>query len=116
MKGKLFELLPNIEPEEMTLLEGLTEELDEKQLKNFAIMYSSKRKDPQTILITTLVGFLGVAGIQRFLLDQVGMGILYLLTGGLCAIGTIMDIVNYKTMTSDYNQMEAQKIIAMIKS
>ncbi|MEW6653185.1 MAG: TM2 domain-containing protein, partial [Bacteroidota bacterium] len=77
--------------------------------------YRSRRKDPQTILLVTLVGFLGIAGIQRFLTDQIGLGILYLLTCGICMIGTIIDLVNYKKIAFEYNQQQANQIAVMLK-
>ncbi|WP_025842340.1 TM2 domain-containing protein [Porphyromonas gingivicanis] len=49
--------------------------------------------------------FLGSLGIHRFYLNDVGMGVLYLLTAGLCGIGTIIDIVRLVTMTeAEFNQ------------
>jgi hypothetical protein len=68
-------------PEEMGFLQQATAELSENQKKYFYMVYSSKRKNSQEILIFTLLGFIAVAGIQRFVLGQIGMGILYLLTG-----------------------------------
>jgi TM2 domain-containing membrane protein YozV len=91
-------------PEEMGFLQQATAELSENQKKYFYMVYSSKRKNSQEILIFTLLGFIAVAGIQRFVLGQIGMGILYLLTGGLCFIGTIMDLVNNKSLTLKYNK------------
>lgn len=44
------------------------------------------------------------------------MGILYFLTGGLCLIGTIIDLVNHKKMALDYNQLQAQQIATMVKA
>lgn len=45
-------------------------------------------------LITTLLcGFLGGLGIHRFYLGKIGTGILWILTGGLWGIGTIVDMV-----------------------
>jgi TM2 domain-containing membrane protein YozV len=75
----------------------------------------NKRKDPQTILIVTLLGFLGIAGIQRFLLNQIGIGLLYLFTAGLCVIGTIIDLVKYKELTFEYNSKIAQQVAVMVK-
>ena len=115
MDSNLFGLIPSAEPEEISYLETIVKDLSEEQLKNFAVLYTSKRKDPQTILITTLLGFIGISGVQRFLLEQTGMGVLYLFTGGLCAIGTIMDIVNYKSMTFEYNKSQAMKLLPMVK-
>jgi TM2 domain-containing membrane protein YozV len=54
-------------------------------------------------------------GIQRFYLGQIGMGILYLFTGGLCLIGTIMDLVNNKTLTNEFNQKAAQEVAMMMR-
>ncbi len=78
------------------------------------MIYRSKRKDPQTILLTCLLGVVCVAGIHRFLVGEIGMGILYVLTGGLCLIGTIVDAVNHKTIALDYNQkMLAETMVMM---
>ncbi len=108
-------ILPEIVGDEQLLISGLLKDLDDDTAQQFANVYRVRRKDPQTILLLTLVGFLGIAGIQRFFVDQIGMGILYVLTGGLCLIGTIIDLINYKRIAFDYNQQQAQQIWAMIK-
>lgn len=114
MNNNLLLSLPGIESEEMLFIQEATRELSEDQQKNFLLLYQGRRKDPQTIMICTLLGFVVVAGVQRFMLGQVGMGILYLFTGGLCLIGTIVDLVNYKKMTLEFNQKQIVecKIIA----
>ncbi len=45
-----------------------------------------------------------IAGIQRFAVDENGMGILYLFTIGFCGIGTIIDLINLDKMVSKFNQ------------
>lgn len=45
-----------------------------------------------TYLLLTI--FLGVFGIHKFYIGKIGMGILYLFTGGLFLIGWIIDIIN----------------------
>ena len=45
-----------------------------------------------------------------------GMGILYFFTGGLCLIGTIVDLVNHKRLTFEYNQQMARESMAMVAS
>jgi len=51
------------------------------------------RKEKETALILAVLGVFGVAGIHRFYTGKIGTGILWLLTGGLLYIGTIVDIV-----------------------
>jgi TM2 domain-containing membrane protein YozV len=68
------------------------------------------------ILLLTLVGFLGIAGINRFVLGQMGMGVLYFLTLGFCGIGVIIDLINHKKLTSEYNQKQAFEVANMMRS
>lgn len=96
--------LPNLDMEELAYIRERTDDLSEQDLNQFILIYRGKRRDPQLILITTILGFVVVAGIQRFLVGQIGMGILYLLTAGLCFIGTIVDLVNYKSLATEYNK------------
>ncbi len=107
--------LKGISPEEYNYLQQLIAPMSEEQVRNFVMFYSSKRKDPQDILLFTLLGFIVVAGVQRFVLGQIGMGVLYLLTGGLCLIGTIVDLINHKSLTLEHNQKEAFTCAQMIR-
>ena len=104
MNQQILMTIPGISSQEMMFINEAIKELTDEQQKNFLIVYNGRRKDPQLILICTLIGFIGAAGIQRFLLNQIGMGILYLFTGGLCLIGTIIDLVNYQKLALEYNQ------------
>ena len=113
--ANILELLPEIIGEEQVFISGLIKEMDDDKARQFAVAYRTRRRDPQTILLLTLVGFLGIAGIQRFIVDQVGMGVLYLLTLGICGIGTIIDLVNYKSIAFEYNMKQAQQIVAMVR-
>lgn len=47
--------------------------------------------DKSFIVAALLWFFLGLLGIHRFYLGHIGIGVLYLLTGGLCGIGWIID-------------------------
>lgn len=107
--------IPDLQPEEMVGIREITKEMSEQQQQNFIMIYNGKRKKPQEILLLTCLGFVVVAGIQRFVLGQVGMGILYLLTGGLCLIGTIVDVVNYKQLATDYNLKQMYEAGSMTK-
>lgn len=45
------------------------------------------------IVYTLIVIIFGVFGVHKFIDGSVGMGILYLCTGGLCGIGWLVDII-----------------------
>lgn len=111
----VLQFLPEIMGEEQVFMNSLIKDMDDQTAQQFANIYRARRKDPQMILLLTLVGFIGIAGIQRFMVDQIGMGILYVLTGGICFIGTIIDLINYKKIAFEYNQQQAQQIWAMLK-
>lgn len=111
----IFQLLPSLEGEEMAYVQTLINNMTDNQAQQFAMAYSARRKDPTTILILALVGFLGFAGLHRFMLNQVGMGILYFFTGGLCVIGTIVDLVNHRKLAFEYNASVAQQVALMVK-
>jgi TM2 domain-containing membrane protein YozV len=110
----VYQLMPELDMQEMTYVESIVKDYDEQQLINFANFYRSRRRDPQLILLCTLVGFLGFAGIQRFLTDQIGMGILYFFTAGLCFIGTIVDLINYRQIALEYNLKIANEVSGFI--
>jgi len=114
--ANIFQLLPSLEGEEMIYVQSLIKDMSEEEAQQFAMAYSSRRKDPTTILILALVGFVGFAGIHRFLLNQIGMGILYFFTAGLCFIGTIVDLVNYRKLSFEYNSTVAQQVVLMIRA
>lgn len=119
MDEKYFYTFSGMEAEEFMLLKQATKDMTEEQLKQFVMVYQSRRKDPQTILIVTLLGFFVVAGIQRFMTNQIGMGVLYLFTGGLCLIGTIVDLINYKKIALEFNQkmmFETMQLCKMMNS
>lgn len=68
---------------------------------------SLELQNPTTLLIVSLLA--GSLGIDRFLLGDVGMGVLKLLTGGLCGILTIVDwcTIMGKTRTENLNKLMA---------
>ena len=113
--AEIYKYLPELQGSELTMIKDITSDYTEEQMINFANVYRSRRRDPQLILLTTLHGFLGFAGIQRFLVNQIGMGILYFFTAGLCLIGTIVDLVNYQTLAFEYNQRIANEVNMLVK-
>ena len=111
----IYQILPELEGDEMIFVQGVIKDLTDLQAQQFGTIYRARRKDPQLILLVTLLGFVGISGVQRFIVGQMGMGILYLLTGGLCLIGTIIDLVNYKSVAFQYNHRIAQEVSIMVK-
>jgi TM2 domain-containing membrane protein YozV len=113
--ARVIDVLPEISGEEMLYIQSLLKDMDEDKARSFASVYRSRRKDPQMILITCLLGFVGFAGVHRFIIGQIGMGILYLFTAGLCLIGTIVDLVNHQKLTFEHNQKMANEVLAMVR-
>jgi TM2 domain-containing membrane protein YozV len=111
MSNLLLQLIPGIDANELAYLNALTKDLTEEQLRTFAALYNGERRKSDMILIGGVVGLLGVGGVQRFMVNQIGMGILYLLTLGLCYIGTIIDLVNYRKLAFEYNQEVAARVL-----
>jgi TM2 domain-containing membrane protein YozV len=112
----VLQVFPEAEGEEQLLISGLIADMTDQQAQIFAVAYRAQRKDPTTTLILTLIGFIVLAGIGRFYVGNIGMGILYLLTGGLCWIGTIIDVVKHKQITFQVNLVKAQQIAIMAKA
>ena len=108
--------IPNIGPQELMFIKEAIKDLNDDQQSNFLMVYNSRRKDPQLIMICTLIGFIGISGVQRFLVNQIGMGILYLFTAGLCVVGTIIDLINYQKIALEYNQKMVVESIQMAKN
>lgn len=113
--ARMIDYLPELEGDEAAYISKVMESMDEETAERFARVYRARRKEPQIILLTCLVGFFGVAGVHRFLIGQIGMGILYLLTGGLCAIGTLVDIINYKSLAFEYNRDVARDAVSLVE-
>ena len=114
--ANVMQLLPEVPPGEQAAISGVVQNLAEESEQMFAMAYRSQRKDETTILLLTLVGLLGIAGIQRFVLGHIGLGVLFLLTGGLCLIGTIVDAVNHKKLASEHNVKIASQIAMNLSS
>jgi TM2 domain-containing membrane protein YozV len=86
--GKFFS------PDKQMFVKETLEKCDEDKVMRYM---SQNYKDPSTILIGSLFG------VDRFMLDQAGLGILKLLTGGGFFIWALLDIVNAKKHAYEYN-------------
>lgn len=52
------------------------------------------RKSKMTALILCIIGFFGFGGLHRMYVGKVGSGVLHFLTYGICAVGTIIDLIS----------------------
>lgn len=83
----------------------IKQKLMEASEDKFALVSTVEYKDPTTLLLVSL--FLGTLGVDRFMLGETGMGVLKLLTCGVCGILTIIDwfSVQKKTKEMNYNNL-----------
>ncbi len=84
--------------EKIMYLKDKLRTMDEEK---FSLISTIELKDPTTLLLVSI--FLGGLGIDRFMLGDVGIGILKLLTGGVCGILTIIDWFTISKKTKDLN-------------
>ena len=110
----LVKYLYDVTPEELITINSRTQGFSDDELTHFCMIYRSKRKDPQTILLLCLLGLVGVAGVHRFVIGHIGMGILYFFTAGLCVVGTIVDAINYKDLALEYNGKMIAETLSML--
>ncbi|ELR68703.1 TM2 domain family protein [Fulvivirga imtechensis AK7] len=105
-----MDLMPELHGEELAHVQALINNMDDAKAARFINAYRARRKNPQDVLIFAIIGLLVIPGLQRFILNQIGMGLLYFFTIGLCFIGSIIDLVNYQKLAFEYNQTVADDI------
>ena len=74
--------MPELTGDEQLHVAQWMKDMTDEQAQHFAHVYRQRRKDETTTLILALVGLVVVAGLHRFYLGQLGMGILYIFTAG----------------------------------
>ena len=104
MNSNILPQLASLDLAEANSLTPILQGMSEDQQTQFMSIYLSKRRDPVLILICTLAGFVCFAGLQRFITDRIGLGLLYFFTGGFLLIGTIIDLFRYKSIARTYNE------------
>lgn len=86
------------EPSAIPIIRQKLENADET---TFLSVQSCDLKDPTVLLIISVL--LGSLGVDRFMLGDIGMGILKLLTLGCCGILTIIDWFTISKKTKQNN-------------
>ncbi|MGJ7031839.1 TM2 domain-containing protein [Niabella hirudinis] len=111
---QVLRVIPDIEYDELVMILNITREMSAQQQEQFLMLYQRRRKSRQELLLLSLLGFVGVAGIHRLITGDIALGIVYLLTGGLCLIGTIVDIININSLTTRYNTKQGYETAALV--
>ena len=113
-RNRLVKSLPEIDADEILMLSPLVEDMSDQQASLFAQAYRSRRKE--NLWIFLVLSLIGIGGVHRFVLGQIGFGLLYLFTFNLCFIGLVIDIVLQKSLVQKYNSSEALKASRIIKA
>ena len=87
----------------------LTRELDDSKKMIFQSQYSSDKKDRGTATILAIFMY------DRIWLGDIGLGIVKLVTLGMCGLWTLIDLFTAGSRCDEYNRRKAQDIIAALK-
>ena len=90
--------------EEYSFIHHASAGLTENQMQTFMLVYNNRRKNPNDILLATLLGFFGFAGVQRLMTGKIFLGLIYFFTCGFFFVGTIVDLLTYKSIANDHNR------------
>ena len=112
--ANILRLLPELDADEIMFLTPLVEDMKESQLKLFAEAYRLRRKD--NVWLFLVLSFIGIGGVHRFVLGQIGMVLLYLFTWNLCLIGFLIDLINQNSLVGKYNRTQAINTARVIRA
>ena len=115
MTNDFMRYFPFAEGEELVFLQNLTDMYDDEQIASFSAAYNARRRKPGETLLYTFSFVLGLSGGHRFYLGQIGMGMLYLLTFGLCGFGNIIDLFRSKSLAYARNVEIANDVASQMK-
>jgi TM2 domain-containing membrane protein YozV len=116
MNENILPLVASLDLAEANGLTPLLKGMSDEQQKQFMSIYMRKRREPVLILVCTLAGFVCFAGLQRFITDRIGLGLLYFFTGGFLFIGTIIDLFRYRKIARGYNDKVARETAQIISN
>ena len=94
----------------LAMQQGLTDQ----QKLIFMSQYNSERKDRTTGLILAVL--IGKFGVDRFYLNDIGMGILKFVTLGGCLIWWVVDWFTVQGRVDECNRRKAQEILLAVKA
>ncbi|MBB4639261.1 TM2 domain-containing protein [Longimicrobium terrae] len=86
-------------------LAQLVKNLDDSKKLIFQSQFGSEKKDRGTATILALFLY------DRIWLGDIGLGVVKLITGGLCGIWWLIDVFTASSRADDYNRQKAKEII-----
>ena len=100
---------------EFTFMEQqmLIQDLTEQQKVLFNSQFASDKKDRTLVFVLSVL--FGALGVDRFLVGDIGFGILKLLTFGGCGILWLVDLFLIWNRVDDFNRRKAAEIVATIR-
>ena len=111
----IMRVLPELEGQELASIAALVGPLTEQQGLMFGQGYRGRRKSIATAWILYAILLLGFAGIHRFYLRSIGLGVVYLLTWGFCGIGLIIDLFLINSLTRSHNAAVAHEMLLLVQ-
>ena len=95
-------------PERNSEIRDALSKLDKERL---LVVTSIDYKEPTILLIISI--FVGGWGVDRFLLGDITMGVLKLITGGGCGIWWLVDLFLITGKTKQYNYQKLTEILSI---
>ena len=89
--------------------QAMTSGLTEQERGIFYLQYGSVQREIAPCSCCWFRSSWAASGVDRFLLNDIGIGVLKLLTGGLCGILWLIDIFLIMGKTDDYNRQKAHE-------
>jgi hypothetical protein len=95
-------------PEHLLMLQAQLEQFpDDKSM----ILNAQDFKSPSTMLLISI--FIGWLGIDRFMIGDTALGILKLITFGVCGVWSIIDCFLISDATKQFNFSKLQRCLMM---
>ncbi len=91
----------------------MMKDLSDTQRLLFNSQIESAKKDRNLVLILSVL--FGTLGVDRFMIGDIGMGLLKLLTFGVCGILWLIDIFLIRGKVDEYNRRKATEIYTSIR-
>lgn len=138
--ANVIDFVPKAKGTEYIFLQNAMRKMTDDEALEFSSTYNSRRRECILMMMLCFLGFLGIAGIQRFAINHISKGILYFSIvclfwiGAVCAylfdanhtyvtafcvialglswVITVVDMVSLRPSTEEYNIGIAKNVLA----